>query len=489
MIAKIKIIFMLFLTAVALTSGLALNVAASSSSQDEEARKRLRAKLIRYEAAYDKYEAELTGEQKKICQAKIDVTSARLEGRDEKELLGLYKQLQDLIIEEAHRMNKTVRVGISNTTLWRVFNIEKPLLGTCFYIARLCRDSERMTMQEKIREIKAQADISNDSRISQMAIELLTENERYEDAMDYCREQISNIEQGKKKGRISAYQYELIKTRLFYQKSLYRQAMQDQGIDWDQVINIGPHLVEIELTQWRIAKKDAEEYTRENPKYAQRCLSLFSSNNPYLGSIANLKEIKEFYESTLRKISENSAQAETVSAAALPAINDKDKAKIDGANPKTWEAAIDNAQGHIREISAALITVAKDETRSNDDRRKAIFLLGRIENKESLNFFVENMALYLQMEIVKGDDDTLKETPCAYALRSARSWKVAQAVFASLEVTKSKRERAHFAGVLGATLGKNLALAAIEEQLHRTPRPITAQRRENLEAIREYLLE
>jgi hypothetical protein len=162
---------------------------------------------------------------------------------------------------------------------------------------------------------------------------------------------------------------------------------------------------------------------------------------------------------------------------------------IDIANPKTWEAAIDNAQGHIREVSAALISVAKDETRSNDDRRKAIFLLGRIEDKESLNFLVENMALYLQMEIVKGDDDTLKETPCAYALRKTRSWKVAQAVFASLEVTKSKRERVHFAGVLRATLGQNLALAAIEEQLHRTPRPITAQRRENLEAIREYLLE
>ncbi len=487
MIAKIKTIFMLFLTGIALTCGVTSHVAASSGSQDEEARKRLRAKLIKYEAAYDKYEAELTDEQKKICQASLDVTRARLEGRDEKELLGLYKQLQDLIIDEAHRMNKTVRVGIANTTLWRVFNIEKPLLGTCFYIARLCCDSEKMTMQEKIREIKAQADISNDSRIRRMAIELLTENERYEDAMDYCKEQISNIEQGKKKGQISTYQYELIKTRLLYQNSLYSQAMQEQGIDWDQVINIGPHLVEIELTQWRIARKDAEEYIRENPKYAQRCLSLFSSNNPYLGSIANLKEIKEFYESTLRKISEDGAQAETVSAAALPAINDKDKAKIDTANPKTWEAAIEGAQDHIREVSASLISVAKDETRSNDDRRKAIFLLGRIENKESLNFLIENITLYLQMEIVKGDDDTLKETPCAYALRKTRNWKVAQAVFASLEVPKSKRERIHFAGVLRATLGKNLGLAAIEEQLHRTPRPITAQRRENLEAICEYL--
>jgi hypothetical protein len=160
---------------------------------------------------------------------------------------------------------------------------------------------------------------------------------------------------------------------------------------------------------------------------------------------------------------------------------------IDTANPKTWEAAITGAQDHIREVSAALISVAKDEIRCNDDRRKAIFLLGRIENKESLKFLIENVALYVQMGQIEGDDDMLKQTPCSYALWSTRSWKVAQAVFASLEVPKSKRERVHFAGVLGATLGKNLALAAIEEQLHRTPRPITAQRRENLEAIREYL--
>jgi len=461
---------------------------ASSGSQDEEARKRLRAELIKYEAAYEKYEAELTDEQKNICQAKLDVTSARLDGRDEKQVLGLCKRLQALIIDEAERtQNKPPRVWRGNNTLRRVFNVEKPLLGTCFAIAKLCRYSEKMILQEKISEIKAQADISNDSRIRRMVIDLLTENERYEDAMDYCKEQISNIEQGKKKGQISIYQYELIKTRLLYQNSLYSQAMQEQGINWDQVINIGPHLVEIELTQWRIARKEAEEYIKENPRLAQRCLSLFTSNNPYLGSIANLKEIKEFYQSTSLKLKQASSQAEIVSAAALPAINDKDKAKIDTTNPKTWEAAITGAQDHIHVVLAALISIAKDETRSNDERRKAIFILGRIDNKESLNFLIENVALRVQMEKIKGDDDMLKETPCAYALRSTRSWKVAQAVFASLDVSKSNREHNRLAGVLISTLGNNLALTAIEEQLHRTPRPITAQRRENLEAIRKYL--
>lgn len=181
-------------------------------------------------------------------------------------------------------------------------------------------------MEEKIVEINRQAEISNDFRISQMAIELLTENERYEDAIHYCKQQISNIKEDKKKGRISVYRYELIKTLLFYQKSLYGQAMQDQGIDSDQVINIGPHLLEIDLAQWRMAKKEAEEYIRENPKYAQRCLSLFSPNNSCLGPIAELKEVQEFYESTLSKTSEDSAQAEVVSAAAPPPINDKDKA-------------------------------------------------------------------------------------------------------------------------------------------------------------------
>ena len=334
---------------ITLTSGVTSHVVASSGSQDEEARKRLRAKLIKYEAAYEKYEAELTDEQKNICQARLDVTSARLDGRDEKQVLGLCKRLQALIIDEAHRRNKPVRVGIANTTLWRVFNIEKPLLGTCFAIAKLCRYSEKMTMQEKIREIKAQADISNDSGIRRMVIDLLTENERYEDAMDYCKEQISNIEQGKKKGQISIYQYELIKTRLLYQNSLYSQAMQEQGINWDQVINIGPHLVEIELTQWRIARKEAEEYIKENPRLAQRCLSLFTSNNPYLGSIANLKEIKEFYQSTSLKLKQASSQAEPIPVGDSPSANDKpapikeglDKqAKIEQADSPTEKASV-----------------------------------------------------------------------------------------------------------------------------------------------------
>jgi len=90
----------------------------SSGSQDEEARKRLRAELIKYEAAYEKYEAELTDEQKKICQAKLDVTSARLDGRDEKQVLGLCKRLQALIIDEAERtQNKPPRVWRGNNTL------------------------------------------------------------------------------------------------------------------------------------------------------------------------------------------------------------------------------------------------------------------------------------------------------------------------------------------------------------------------------------
>ena len=350
MIAKIKTIFMLFLTSIALTSGVTSHVVASSGSQDEEARKRLRAKLIKYEAAYEKYEAELTDKQKNICQAKLDVTSARLDGRDEKQVLGLYKRLQDLIVDEAKRVGAKPPVRIwGKSTLWRVFNVEKPLLGTCFAIAKLCRYSEKMTMQEKIREIKAQADISNDSRIRRMVIDLLTENERYEDAMDYCKEQISNIEQGKKKGSSSDYQYELIKTRLLYQNSLYSQAMQEQGIDWDQVINIGPHLVEIELTQWRIARKEAEEYIKENPRLAQRCLSLFTSNNPYLGSIANLKEIKEFYQSTSLKLKQASSQAEPIPVGDSPSANDKpaaikvglDKqAKIEQADSPTEKASV-----------------------------------------------------------------------------------------------------------------------------------------------------
>lgn len=157
---------------------------------------------------------------------------------------------------------------------------------------------------------------------------------------------------------------------------------------------------------------------------------------------------------------------------------------INTANPETWEAAITRVREQAFEVSAALIAIAKDKTRSNEGRRKAIFLLGKMDNKKSLDFLIQNIALHLQMDKIKGDDDDLKGTPCAYALRSTGNWKVAQAVFGSLDTGKSKLEQIHFAGVLRSTLGKNLAVAVIEEQLHRTPRPITAQRRENLEAIK-----
>lgn len=160
------------------------------------------------------------------------------------------------------------------------------------------------------------------------------------------------------------------------------------------------------------------------------------------------------------------------------------KSLIDTANPDTWEAVITRAQDHLRTVSTTLIAIAKDEMRSNDDRRKAIFLLGKIDNKKSLDFLIQNIALHLQMDKIKGDEDDLKRTPCAYALRSTANWKVAQAIFGSLDVPKSKLEHIYLAGVLESVLGKNLTLATIEEQLHRTPRPITAQRRENLEAIK-----
>jgi hypothetical protein len=157
---------------------------------------------------------------------------------------------------------------------------------------------------------------------------------------------------------------------------------------------------------------------------------------------------------------------------------------INTANPQTWEAAITRVREQAFEVSAALIAIAKDKTRSNEDRRKAIFLLGKMDNKKSLDFLIRNITLRVQMDKIKGDEDNLKRTPCAYALRHTGNWKAAQAVFGFLDTGKSILEQIHFAGVLKSTLGRNLAEAAIEEQLHRTSRPITAQRRENLEAIK-----
>ena len=178
-------------------------------------------------------------------------------------------------------------------------------------------------------------------------------------------------------------------------------------------------------------------------------------------------------------------------------MNDKAivERSFEAENPETWEAAVNGAQQHLREVSGALISVAKDEKRSDDDRRTAIFVLGTIDNKESLDFLIENITLVLPIDIGDTEEDRLKMTPCRYALMMGGSWKAGQAVMASLDAPKSKHERLLLATVLSMCLTKNVALAAVDQalvQLEQEPyrsAPGAAERRESLEVMKAQILD
>ena len=157
--------------------------------------------------------------------------------------------------------------------------------------------------------------------------------------------------------------------------------------------------------------------------------------------------------------------------------------RIDPADPASWEASVAAARRNLDSVVDALISIGKDEKRSDEDRRNAIFLLGAMETKESLAFLIDNIGLSLQLDLETGDEDRIKGKPCQYALHMG-SWKTAEAILASLDEPKSAG-LGRLGVVLRSKLRSRFARAVIDEELSKA-RVLTPQRRKNLEAIRPY---
>ncbi len=160
--------------------------------------------------------------------------------------------------------------------------------------------------------------------------------------------------------------------------------------------------------------------------------------------------------------------------------------RIDPADPASWKAGVAAASRNLDSVVNALVSIAKDEKRSDEDRRNAIFLLGDIETKESLSFLIDNIGLNLRLRLESGDEDRLKGKPCQYAMFMGGSWKTAQAIMASLDGAKSKPEIRRLGLVLRALLGKRFARAVVDAELSQVRYP-TPQRKKNLEGVRPYL--
>ncbi len=160
---------------------------------------------------------------------------------------------------------------------------------------------------------------------------------------------------------------------------------------------------------------------------------------------------------------------------------------IDPARPDTWAAAVAALVRQEYALTDGLITVAKDEKRTPEDRRKAVFTLSALRNRHSLEFLIENVSLKLPMPNNGGQEDPLKEAPCAYVLAEGADWGTAQAIIlCDDDRTRTPRDLMLLAHALELILGKDLAIAAVSDTLqHRVP-PIGSWRK-NLTGIKTYL--
>jgi hypothetical protein len=159
---------------------------------------------------------------------------------------------------------------------------------------------------------------------------------------------------------------------------------------------------------------------------------------------------------------------------------------IDITKPDSWEAVINHARNNLSNLAKILISVAEDKERSNEERRKAIFILGKVGNKESIDFLITYISLRLPMERIKGDEDMLKETPSKYALSefSVGNWNVAVAILAALDTPRPQTDLMNYAFFLKRILGGKSALMLTTHELENNPE---TTRRKNLEAIKDLL--
>jgi len=274
---------------------LVFNSVCWSFALDEEQQLRLREKLGKWEAAYRDNEPNLSESERNICELRMNLRRAKLDGKGDREVLRAYREFQTLLMEDA----------TTEKIVFRLFHIENLFGGTCIEISQLCRASQELTYEEKREEFIRQYDISGDIRICQMLVDLLTKNDHYEEAVEFCKRQVFHIRRGRRLGQLSWYQAELLKSRLLYQRDIFERAMEKEGLEADHVINEGKVPKELDLSQWDIVTKEISEYLLEDPGFARKFLSLSSPHNPYLGPVANIKEIKEFHDSILKSIEDD----------------------------------------------------------------------------------------------------------------------------------------------------------------------------------------
>lgn len=163
---------------------------------------------------------------------------------------------------------------------------------------------------------------------------------------------------------------------------------------------------------------------------------------------------------------------------------------LDLTAPASWEVAATSEIADLDKLAEAFISVAKDEERSDEDRRKAILLVGRIGNSRCVEFLVGNIGIFLPMESRVTSAQRLMQRPCAYALRPAsvrdRNWNAAPAILRELRkpTKRTKLELRNFTTVLNVVCGEKIARFLVTDELSRASNEMV---KENLKTVQKYL--
>ncbi len=148
-----------------------------------------------------------------------------------------------------------------------------------------------------------------------------------------------------------------------------------------------------------------------------------------------------------------------------------------------WSQIVDRlAEGEKVAATAILQNIVDDQGETPLRRREAALQLGRLGSETALAFLAERIGLHIAMDVIKMDEDVLKEYPCMFSL-SKLGRRALPPLFKALEQQRTRRQIANSCMVLEAAVGSEAKALARAHLAAATSEPL----RKNLESLLAYL--
>lgn len=169
------------------------------------------------------------------------------------------------------------------------------------------------------------------------------------------------------------------------------------------------------------------------------------------------------------------------------------KAKLEQSEQKftvediiEWQSTIKKDKSVEIQITKQLIAIAGNDKNSRVIRRRAIFAMGELGNREVHQFLIENSQLHLSpFKSVMDDGDGETIQVCLYVLKR-QDWSVVPAILKALDVPRSNRQLQTFCSVLNHILNEDVARFLVYSEMkaweppHRRAPKLAAIRHRNL---------